>query len=85
MGVPVLVCPLLRTGFQPAFTLEWEAGHRPEWDAWEDWHVEAAKSSKVEKRESRYADTVENHEVLRQYYEHHLPFYEDFRRHRLVP
>ncbi len=68
-----------------AQALRWEAGHRPEWDTWKAWHVEAAKSNKIEKRENRYAHTVENHEGLKRYYEHHLPFYQELWTHRIVP
>ena len=58
----------------------WQPGHRSEWDSWKEWHRGAAESSGIHKRSSVYEHTVENHDVLRRYYEYHLPYYRELER-----
>ena len=56
---------------------QWQPGHRSEWDSWKEWHRDAAQSSGIHARSRDYDHTVDNHETLRGYYEHHLPFYRE--------
>jgi hypothetical protein len=65
--------------------LNWEAGHRAEWDSWKAWHVEAAVSSKMETGKTEYADTVHNNEMLTAYFDYHLPYYRQLHKERLPP
>lgn len=65
--------------------LHWQPGHCSEWDSWKAWHVEAAGSSGIERRETAYADTVHNHETLAAYLDYHSPFFRKLYERRLVP
>ena len=61
----------------------WEPGHRREWDSWREWHRDAAESSGIHARSTSYEQTVDNNEVLRGYYEHHLPFFRELERYAI--
>lgn len=63
--------------------LAWEPGERPEWRRSARWHVDVSASSCFEKRERRYAHTVETSDELARFAAHHLPFYEQLRAQRL--
>lgn len=61
--------------------LHWDAGDRPEWQRHRAWHLDAIGSSGFHDRRNAYPDTVDNHPVLKSFYDHHLPFYERLRQH----
>jgi hypothetical protein len=56
--------------------LHWPAGDRPEWQRHRAWHLDAIRSSGFASTENTYADTVDNHRLLRSFYNHHYPFYQ---------
>jgi hypothetical protein len=63
--------------------LRWEAGHRPEWNTWREWHTHAAQSTRIHAQTRNYTTTVHNHAHLRTYYDYHLPYYETMHQYRL--
>ncbi|MEU0555558.1 hypothetical protein [Dactylosporangium sp. NPDC006015] len=66
--------------------LQWLPGERPEWRQSARWHTDVSESSTVRRTERAYARTVETDPLLRRYYEHHLPFYEQlFHRRIRIP
>lgn len=64
--------------------LAWQPADRPEWRRSARWHVAVSESSGFERRDRRYAHTVENDDVLARIAAHHRPFYEDLHGQRLV-
>lgn len=56
--------------------LHWQPGDRPEWQRHQAWHADVSRSEGFHNRRNEYADTVDNHPLLRSFYDHHLPFYE---------
>lgn len=63
--------------------LTWEPGDRPDWRRFARWHVDAAASSRFERRGRVYPQTVENSAKLSRFAAHHLPFYEKLYAERL--
>lgn len=76
-------CQALGLTFRPE-ALQWEAGHKSEWDIWKNWHTDAAQSTRIEKYTRQFAVTIDNSALLKSYYEYHLPFYEAVNKHRLT-
>jgi hypothetical protein len=64
--------------------VRWQAGQRPQWDNWHEWHRDVARSRGIHPGRTDYAHTVDNHAGLRALYEHHRPFYEEMHAHRLM-
>ncbi len=56
--------------------LRWSPGDRPEWQRHRGWHLDAIHSSGFTAGRNVYQETVDNHPLLRSFYEHHYPFYE---------
>ncbi len=56
--------------------LRWEPGERTEWRQSARWHTDVSASSTVQRKERAYERNVETDPLLRGFYEHHLPFYE---------
>ncbi|NUR91943.1 MAG: sulfotransferase family protein [Nonomuraea sp.] len=56
--------------------LTWTAQERPEWSRTGQWHRDVGDSAGFEARTKTYRDTVDNHPLLRAFYDHHLPFYQ---------
>lgn len=56
--------------------LTWTPGDRPEWQRHRHWHLDAIRSSGFVAGGNSYQATVDNHPVLRSFYDHHYPFYE---------
>lgn len=56
--------------------LHWEPADRPEWQRHRAWHLDAIHSSGFTTSQNAYPATVENHPVLRSFYDHHYPFYQ---------
>lgn len=65
--------------------LTWESGERAEWERTARWHSDVSVSTGVERKSRAYATRVDNNERLADMYEYHLPFYEELRRHRIIP
>lgn len=63
--------------------LHWQPGERSEWRQSARWHTDVSNSSTVQRQERAYDRTIETDPLLRQYYEHHLPFYERLRDRRI--
>lgn len=82
-------CDAIRLEFLP-HSLEWDRPPPPEWESVAVWHGEVIASRGIGKRKptpgAGSADiTLDSAPQLRRYYEHHLPFYEALRKHRLRP
>lgn len=56
--------------------LHWSPGDRPEWQRHRGWHLDAIRSSGFTTDRNDYDVTVDNHPLLRSFYDHHYPFYE---------
>lgn len=62
--------------------LQWAPGDRPEWQRHRAWHLHAIRSSGFAGgSENDYPATVDNHPVLRSFYDYHYPFYQRIVRH----
>ena len=59
-----------------ASALHWAPGDRPEWQRHRAWHLDAIRSRGFASAENRYPVTVDNHPVLKSFYDHHYPFYQ---------
>ena len=68
-------CETVGLPFLPG-ALAWTPGDRPEWQRHRSWHLDAIRSSGFASHDNLYPDTVDNHELLRSFYEHHLPYYQ---------
>ncbi|WP_316520098.1 sulfotransferase family protein [Kitasatospora brasiliensis] len=64
--------------------LHWQPEARTEWRPSERWHVEVSVSTGIHRERRDHGLDVEHHPVLGGYLEHHLPFYEKLRAHRIV-
>ncbi len=77
-------CQALDIPFIPE-SLTWEPGHQSEWDIWEDWHTDAARSTGIQKNVETFDVTVENNDRLKAFYEDQFPYYEKMYQERLCP
>lgn len=68
-------CEAVELPFLPG-ALHWTPGDRPEWQRHRGWHLDAISSSGFASHDNLYQDTVDNHALLRSFYEHHLPYYQ---------
>jgi hypothetical protein len=68
-------CEAVGLPFLPG-ALHWEPADRPEWQRHRAWHLDAIRSSGFTSYQNAYPATVENHPVLRSFYDHHYPFYQ---------
>ncbi|MBB5120356.1 sulfotransferase family protein [Streptomyces eurocidicus] len=64
--------------------LNWQPESRKEWQPSERWHSDVSTSSGFTAERRKHEVDVETHPVLGGYLEHHLPFYEKLRAHRLA-
>ena len=64
-----------------AGALHWAPGDRPEWRRHRAWHLDAIRSSGFTSADNAYPVTVDNHPVLKSFYDHHYPFYQRIVRH----
>jgi hypothetical protein len=76
-------CEQVGLGFRPG-ALTWPPSDRPEWQLSRDWHTEAAASSGFTDTTGRHRTDVAGDPVLSRYLDHHLPFYQELHRHRLL-
>jgi len=74
-GVVRAYCTAVGLPFLPG-ALQWAPGDRPEWHRHRGWHLDAIRSSGFASTRNTYPDTVDNHQVLRSFYDHHYPFYQ---------
>lgn len=77
-------CAAVELPFRPE-ALSWEAGDQVEWRRSARWHTGVRDSTTVERRSREYERTIDIDPALRAIYDHHAPFYEELRRHRLHP
>jgi hypothetical protein len=68
-------CEAVGLPFMPD-ALRWTPGDRSEWQRHRRWHLDAINSSGFTASQNAYPATVDNHPVLRSFYDHHYPFYE---------
>jgi hypothetical protein len=68
-------CTAVGLPFLPG-ALHWTPGDRPEWQRHRGWHVDTINSSGFTANANTYRATVDNHPLLRSFYDHHYPFYE---------
>lgn len=68
-------CEAVGLPFLPG-ALRWDPDDRPEWQRHRGWHLDAIRSSGFASHDNVYPDTVDNHELLRSFYDHHLPYYQ---------
>jgi hypothetical protein len=68
-------CEAVGLPFLP-HALHWVPGDRPEWQRHRRWHLDTIRSSGFTQGQNTYPATVDNHPLLRSFYEHHYPFYE---------
>ncbi len=75
-------CDALDIPFIPE-AMTWESGHQKEWDIWEDWHKDAARTTGIQKNVETFEVTVDNSEHLRSFYDHQIPYYRTLYNQRL--
>lgn len=63
--------------------LTWQPEDRPEWQRTRQWHTGVSQSSGFSAQQHDYEVTVDNHPMLKQYFDHHRPFYEQLVRHAI--
>ncbi len=66
-------------------SMTWESRHQKEWDIWEDWHKDAARTTGIKKNVETFEVTVDNSEHLRSFYNHQAPYYEVLYDQRVEP
>lgn len=66
-------------------SLHWSPGERTEWRATARWHAEASASTGFTATARDHRLDVAAHPLLSGYLDHHLPYYEELRAHRLPP
>ncbi|QDU58930.1 sulfotransferase-like domain-containing protein [Aeoliella mucimassa] len=77
------LCQRLEIAFD-AKSLNWSAGQHDKWQQWQGWHEEVANSQGLHRENTEYEQTVENNPTLAEYYDYHLPYYEEMHQHRIV-
>lgn len=81
-GVIKSYCEVVGISFIPE-SLTWEAESKPEWKTWEQWHLDAAKSTGFIKDMEQFDVTVRDVASLTEAYEFCRPFYEALYKHRI--
>ena len=77
-------CETVGIPFLPE-AMRWEAGtHIKEWDSWKEWHVDATESSGIQKNMETFDFGLDDKPNLREYFNHHLPFYQKLFDHRIT-
>jgi hypothetical protein len=56
--------------------LHWAPGDRPELQRHRRWHLDTISSSGFTTARNSYQATVDNHPLLRSFYDYHYPFYQ---------
>jgi Sulfotransferase domain len=73
-------CEAVGLAFRPD-ALSWRPADRPEWHRHRAWHIDAIRSEGFSYSEKAYPATIENNAVLRSFYDHHYPFYQQIVQH----
>ncbi|MDM8536069.1 hypothetical protein QUF70_04885 [Desulfobacterales bacterium HSG17] len=81
-GIMKAYCKAINIKFIPE-ALSWDSGHKKEWDIWEKWHSDAAKSCGIQKNMEKFEVTIENSKHLKSYYDYHIEFYDNVYAHRI--
>lgn len=66
-----------------ASALQWQPSDRPEWSRTRQWHLDAMRSSGFAATAKAYPDTVANNPLLKGYFDHHYPFYQQLVQHAI--
>lgn len=68
-------------------SLYWDAGYKKEWDSFKEWHIDAAKSTGIQKNMEIFDESVLDIDKahLKAHYDFYLPFYEAMHKHRINP
>jgi|Transcript_51521 signal peptidase I len=84
-GVVAAYCQYLGLSFDEK-CLTWQPGMVKEWEAWKEWHAEAARSSGIRPPTSneKQMKVIKEHPHLQEYYDYHLPFYQKLIKHKLT-
>ena len=77
-------CRALGLPFMPE-ALEWNAGLPDKWQDVSGWHADLAGSRGIAEPRSSSGAGLDAAPHLRDYHDHHLPFYRKMRAHRLAP
>jgi hypothetical protein len=83
-GTVQAYCDGLDIPFIPE-SMTWESGQQKEWDIWEDWHKDAAKTTAIQKNVETFDVTVDNNAHLKNFYDHQMPYYEALYNQRVAP
>ena len=81
-GVIEGYCEAVGIPFMPE-ALSWSAEFKPEWKSWEEWHLDAAKSTGFIKDMEPFDFTVRDVPRLSEMYEECWPLYEALYKHRI--
>jgi len=81
-GVVKGYCEVVGIPFMPE-ALSWEAEFPPEWQSWEEWHLDAGKSIGFQRDMETFDFTVRDVPRLSEMYESCWPFYEAMYKHRI--
>jgi hypothetical protein len=81
-GVVEGYCEVVGIPFMPE-SLTWEADFPPEWKSWEEWHLDAGKSTGFIRDMETFDFTVRDVPRLSAMYDESWPFYEALYKHRI--
>ncbi|HEU5129211.1 MAG TPA: hypothetical protein VFU12_14590 [Glycomyces sp.] len=77
-------CRAVGVPFMPE-ALSWRPGMDPGWERTRRWHESVGRTAGFTGGSGSYRHTVDNHETLAEYFDHHLPYYRSLYRDRLLP
>jgi hypothetical protein len=83
-GIVAAYCRHLNIPFIPE-SLQWKPEGSRKWKIWENWHRDAEQSTGIVKNLETFSVTIDNSKFLKEYYDHHLPYYREMYRHRIAP
>lgn len=75
-------CDAVGLPFLP-HALRWNPEDRPEWRRHRAWHIDAIRSTGFAGSEKTYPVTIDNNAVLRSFYDHHYPYYQQIAQHAI--
>ncbi len=81
-GVVEGYCQAVGIAFLPQ-SLSWDVGLKKEWKTWEEWHLDAAKSTGFMRDMEPFDFTVRDVPRLSEMYDRCWPLYEELYRHRI--
>ncbi|MEU4896756.1 sulfotransferase family protein [Streptomyces sp. NPDC044780] len=77
-------CDAVGLRFAPA-AMSWQAGLLPQWQRTSRWHEHTSRTTGFADVGTSYPDTVDNHPLLRDFFQYHLPYYQKLYERRLTP